>query len=289
MSHRRVIVPGAELHVALAGPDDGPPIVLLHGFPETWWSWRHQFGPLVEAGHRVIAPDLRGYGASTRRGPFDLATLARDIEALLRALGAAPAVVVGHDWGGAIAWRLGAYHPDIVKKLVVIDCPLPHVLERQLARRPSREQMRRSWYIYFFQLPLLPEWLLGRRGAGNVIAVIRGNSVERRHQSAAELAPMREAARSFAARRAMLGVYRAAFRDALRRRLRPVEPPPVAAETLLVWGLDDPALGFDALVPGTERWAPRLRVEPLPGVGHFPQSERPDLVNPLLVDFARTS
>lgn len=287
ITHRRVAVPGAALHVALAGPDDGPPIILLHGFPETWWSWRHQIDPLVRAGHRVIAPDLRGYGESSRRGPFDLPTLAGDITTLARALDAAPAVVVGHDWGGAVAWHLGSHHPEIVKRLVVIDCPLPHVLEGMLARRPSREQVRRSWYIYFFQLPLLPEWLLGRHDAGNVVAVIRGNSLCREHQTAAELAPMREAARSFAARRAMLGVYRAAFRDALRRRFRVVEPPLVRAETLLIWGLGDPALGFDALVPGTERWVPRLRVEGLPGVGHFPQSERPDLVNPLLIDFAR--
>jgi len=281
--HRHVAVPGGSLHVALAGPEDGAPVVLLHGFPETWWSWRHQIGPLAAAGHRVIAPDLRGYGESSRAGPHDLATLAADIAALVGALAARPAVVVGHDWGGAVAWQLGAHRPDIVKRLVVLNCPLPHVLEGQLLCAPRREQIRRSWYIYFFQLPLLPEWLLGRRDAGGVVAAIRGSCRHKQHQSAEELAPIRRAARSFAARRAMLGVYRAAFAGALARRFRPVEPPPVAADTLLVWGLEDPALGFDDLVPGTERWVPRLTVEPLAGVGHFPQSELPERVNALLL------
>ena len=198
IEHRHVALATTTLHVALAGPADGVPVLLVHGFPETWWSWRHQIDALVDAGYRVIAPDLRGYGASTREGPFDLATLAGDMAALIAALGHARAHVVGHDWGGATAWQLAAHHPERVSRLVVIDCPLPERLEQQLARVPRWAQVRRSWYIYVFQLPWLGEWLIGRHDAGNVIAAIRGSSVRREHMSAAELEPFRAAARPFA-------------------------------------------------------------------------------------------
>jgi len=286
LEHHQIPVAGGALHVVTAGPASGPPVVLLHGFPETWWSWRHQLGPLAAAGLRVIAPDLRGYGASTRRGPFDLGTLARDVVQVIDTLAARPVVVVGHDWGGGTAWHLAQHHPEVVSRLVVLNCPLPHVLEEQLTRRPRLSQIRRSWYIYFFQLPLVAEWLIGRHDAGNVIAAIRGSAVDKRHLGADELAPMRDAARPFAARRAMLGPYRAALRGVLARGLRPAPGVIVQAPTWLVWGLGDPALGFDDLVPGTERWVPTLEVVPLPGVGHFPQCEAPERVNTLLLAVA---
>lgn len=285
LRHRTIEVPGGRLHAVEAGPTEGPAVVLAHGFPETWWSWRHQLAPLAAAGHRVVAVDLRGYGASSKRGPFDLATLAADLAAVARDLGREPVALVGHDWGGGAAWTAAASYPELFARVAVLNCPLPFRLQQALVRRPSWAQLRRSWYMFFFQLPGVPEWLLGRKGAAAVAGSIRNASVVKDHAAWDELAPFREAAQAPGAVAAMLGPYRAAFRDVLLRRRPLDEPPVIDLPAMLVWGMDDPALGFDDLVPGTERWVPKLRIERLPGVGHFPQSEAPERVNALLTAF----
>ncbi|MFO0745579.1 MAG: alpha/beta hydrolase [Myxococcota bacterium] len=285
--HRLIAVPGATLHAVESGPPDGPPVVLLHGFPETWWSWRHQLAPLAAAGHRVVAIDLRGFGASSKSGPFDLSTLAGDVAAVVASLGRGPVPIVGHDWGGGAAWIAAARHPEAVSRVAVLNCPLPHVLQRALVRRPRWSQLKRSWYMFFFQLPWLPSWLLLRQGARGVAGSIRNAAVVKTHMGRDELEPFCAAALEPGAIAGMLGPYRAAFRDLLLRRGASDAGREVRVEqpALLVWGADDPALGFDELVPGSERWVPRLRVERLDGVGHFPQSEAPERVTSLLLAF----
>src|ERR1700742_426214 len=134
----------------------GSPVVLLHGFPETHRSWDLQTAALVAAGYRAIAPDLRGYGLSEKpRAGYDLETLATDVERLIDELGTGPVRVVGHDWGGAITWQLLQQCPQKILNATILDCPHPAIMARALLR--NRTQRRRSWYMFFFQLPALPE------------------------------------------------------------------------------------------------------------------------------------
>jgi len=140
-------------------------VVLLHGFPEFWWSWRFQIAPLAAAGYRVVAPDLRGYNETERTGPYDLDTLSGDIASLIAHLGESRATIVGHDWGGAITWHLAAMRPDTCERAVVLNAPHPAVFGAVL--RHSLDQLRRSWYMFFFQLPWLPERWLVKDGGGD--------------------------------------------------------------------------------------------------------------------------
>src|SRR4249920_1684527 len=130
-AHRAVAANGARFHVAELG--EGPLVLLLHGFPEFWWAWRHQVVALAAAGYRAAAMDLRGYGASDKppRG-YDAGTLAGDVAGVIRSLGVADAVVVGHDWGGLLAWTLGATHPKVVRRLCAVSIPHPLRMRRAL-------------------------------------------------------------------------------------------------------------------------------------------------------------
>src|SRR5688500_1161235 len=142
-THRAVTANGARFHLAEHGPTDGPLVLLLHGFPQFWWSWRHQLEALGDAGFRVVAPDLRGYGASDKppRG-YDGYTLSSDVAAMIRALGAREAHLVGHDWGGMLAWSVATLHPGITASVAVLG--MPHPLRLRTALRSDPAQLRAS-------------------------------------------------------------------------------------------------------------------------------------------------
>ncbi len=280
VAHHFVDLPGLRMHYVERG--EGPVVVLLHGFPESWWSWRYQIAPLADAGYRVIVPDLRGYGETERQGPYDLDTIVGDVTALIESLGAERRVkVVGHDWGGATAWHLAAHRPEFCERVAVLNCPHPAILREKLVTRPSLRQLRRSWYIFFFQIPALPEFLLTRNDAGEVVRMLRGVSVDRSHFSADELRPFRDGIQQPGAATAMVGWYR----DAVRRGFRAPRYPTITCPTLLLWGADDRALSYDDLVPGTERHAPRVVIEQILHAGHYVHAERPEQVNPKLLAF----
>lgn len=281
-----VVARGVRFHTAEQG--QGPLVLLLHGFPERWYSFRHQLAALGAAGYRAVAPDLRGYGESDRppRG-YDIETLAGDVPALIEALGADRAAVVGHDWGGALTWEAASRYPRQVARYAVLNAPHPAVFLRTLLRSPA--QLRRSWYMFLFQLPLLPEWLLTRRGARAIPAAFLKASVDRDALDAETLEGFRTSALSPGAMGAMLAYYRGIGRQ-LRRPLdtarkmstyQPIEQP-----GLLLWGEDDPALGTELIEPH-RRLAPALRVERVPRCGHFIQQERPALVSERLLAFLR--
>src|SRR5215203_4535801 len=160
---------GIRLHVVQAGPKSGVPVVLLHGFPEFSYGWRKQIPALVEAGCRVIIPDQRGYNLSDKPKDikaYSVNTLVDDIIGLIDALGYEKVNLVGHDWGAGVAWALAIKYPERLQRLSIMNVPHPAVMKRFLQR--DFEQMRRSWYVFFFQLPWLPEAGLKRgnwRGA----------------------------------------------------------------------------------------------------------------------------
>jgi pimeloyl-ACP methyl ester carboxylesterase len=257
----------------------GRDAVLLHGFPEFSYGWRHQMPALAAAGFRAIAPDLRGYGRSPKPPrviDYRVELLAADVVELIRRECGGRAHLVGHDWGGVIAWYLAMHHPDVVDRLVVLNAPHPAAYFREL-RRPA--QILRSWYALFFQLPWLPEFAM----RWNEFKVLRRVYTGDAGFSGAEADVYVEA---FTDRRSLTGAinyYRAAFRDgqALRRRVRRIEAP-----TLLIWGMRDrylvPAL-TDYLAP----WVTDLRVERLPHATHWVQHDEPERVNGLMIDFLR--
>lgn len=288
VTHSEARVNGARLRYVLkepAGKTDAPLVLLLHGFPESWWSWRYQIDPLVDAGYRVLVPDQRGYAKSDKHGPFDLDTLAGDACALVDHVspGKPKALVVGHDWGGAVAWHLAATRPEHCEKLVVMNCPHPVMFQKGLTS--SLSQLKKSWYMFFFQLPWLPERTLTKNGAEYVYKIFRACAVDRANFGRDELAPILEGACEPGAARGMLAWYRQALVSGFRDRARMKTYPIIDAPSLLLWATDDIALGFDQLVPGTERFAPRLVVEKIERCGHFVQAEKPVEVNRRLLEF----
>ena len=271
---------GIRFHALEDGPADGPLVLCLHGFPELSRSWRHQLPALAEAGYRAVAPDLRGYGKTELRGPYDTRTLVDDVAGLVLALGRDRAVVVGHDWGGAVAWSTAMLRPSVVERLVAVNCPPPVELFRAMVRSPS--QLAKSWYILFLQVPWLPERRLAANGAEVVARALVGGSHRRGVWPPEELAAYRTAFARPGRAKAAIDWYRVAFRRALLpRRSGPV--PRVSAPTLVVWGVEDRFLGRELVTP--ERLRRVLADGNLPTVvwiedaGHFVQNEAPERVN----------
>jgi pimeloyl-ACP methyl ester carboxylesterase len=281
VSHRMVSVePGVRLHVVEAG--EGRPVVLLHGFPEFWYSWRKQILALAAAGHHVLAPDMRGYNLSDKpRGvhAYRLDRLAGDVARLLDAFDAARAVVVGHDWGALVAWWFAMLFPERIERLAILNVPHPLVALRGL-RTPA--QLRRSWYIFFFQLPWLPELSARATGYAFVRQALRG-SLQRGSFSPADIDRYVEAIARPGALTAGINYYRALGRYGPRftRRLRRIDCP-----VLVIWGERDPYVGRELAEPPRE-WVPNVRVERLPEVSHWVQNDAPEQVNALLIDFLR--
>ncbi|OIB58018.1 alpha/beta hydrolase [Natrialba sp. SSL1] len=273
-----------RLHMVAGGDESGPLVVLLHGFPEFWYGWRHQIEPLLEAGYRVVVPDQRGYNRSEKPagvGAYRLRYLTRDIVDLIDAEGRERAHVVGHDWGGIVAWDLATRYPDVVDRLAVINAPHPTVFQRVL--RSSLEQQGRSWYAYLFQLPRLPERLLGAKGYDRLERALTETAPTGTFSSA-ELALYRHAWRQPDALTGMLNWYRASGRYPPVRlgTSMPAADDQLETPTLLIWGDEDAALTMD-LAHRSVAQCVRSRFVQVSGASHWVQHERPALVAEELV------
>ena len=280
--HRDVTASGLRFHVAEAGDPGDPLVLLLHGFPEFWWSWRHQLEALGSAGFHVVAPDLRGYGATDKppRG-YDLYTLSADVAGLVRALGARDAHVVGHDWGAALAWSTATLHPRVVTRLTTLSVPHPLLMARAL--RTSRPQQRSSSYMAFFQTPKVPEKRLQQ---GDLVAELLHRWGGPGFPDAETEARCREAMAIPAAAHCALEYYRWAFRSQLRpsghRFLRLLQAGVRVPVTQVHGALDGCVLAATML--GAERWAHEgLTHVSVDDVGHFPHQEAPEQVTELLL------
>jgi epoxide hydrolase 4 len=270
----RIPTNGLTLSALQAGPPDGPLVILLHGFPELSFGWRHQLFALADAGYTVLAPDQRGYATSDKpKGAraYHLDALARDVVGIIDHFGRQDAIVVGHDWGAAVAWWVALHHPARVNRVVVMNTPHPTVFERTL--RSDRRQLKKSWYMAFFQLPFFPERAILKGGAGILQRTSNPGSF---HDD--DLPIYRHAWRIPGAASGMLGWYRAL------RFLPRAKDPQVRVPTLLIWGKKDHALTWRMAQPSVDL-CDHGELVMIDAATHWVQHDAPDVVNAALVRF----
>jgi len=251
--------------------------LFLHGFPEHAHSWRYQMPVMARLGYKVWAPNQRGYGGTTRPKnlkDYCIEHLVDDVGALIDASGCSEVTLLGHDWGGAVAWFSAIKKIRPLKHLVVMNIPHPAIFRE--AMQHNRTQQKRSLYILFFQLPWLPEFLMRRKGAEMVGKAFRGMAIDKSRFPEEVLDVYRKNALVPGAATAMLNWYRAA-----RYQDRKEQYPPIDVPTLMIWGEEDSALGKE-LTLGTERYASDFSLHYLPGVSHWVQQEAPEKVNAIL-------
>jgi len=271
---RFISVGEVRLHTIVAGPEGRPLALLLHGFPENWTSWRHQIPLLADLGYHVVVPDQRGYNLSDKPegiGAYRTSHLTQDVLGLIHALGHETATIIGHDWGGIVAWRFAMQHCEAVEQLVVMNAPHPKAFARELRR--GWHQRLRSWYALFFQLPWLPEALLTFAPLATARLFFQRTATRTSAFDEQDLIRMASALAQPGAMRAMLNWYRAALRFPNEPSSGHVEVP-----TLLLWGEDDVALST-SLTYDLVKWVPQIQVRTILNCGHWVQNEAPDEVN----------
>ena len=279
----RVRANGLDFDVLTAGTGDRLALC-LHGFPEHALSWRLQVPVLLELGYRVWAPNQRGYGSTTRplhTAAYGLEQLLADVAALIDASGARHVTLIGHDWGAAVAWFFAIARVRPLERLVIMNVPHPACFSEAL--RTSWRQRARSWYMAFFQLPRLPEALLGARHAAAIGTMFQRSSCEPARFPPELIAFYRAQAAQPGALRAMLNWYRAAARGGMKAALARGFPT-IEVPTLMVWGERDVALGKETTL-GTYRYVRDLELHYLAGVSHWVQQEAPEQTNALLERF----
>jgi pimeloyl-ACP methyl ester carboxylesterase len=271
---------GIRLHLIETGPKLGNPVIFLHGFPEFWYGWRKQIPAFVQAGYRVIVPDQRGYNLSDKpRGirAYRMIELVNDILGLIAGLNYEKVNLVGHDWGGAVAWMLAARHPEHIHRLGILNCPHPSTFRRFLFR--DLEQIRRSKYMYFFQLPWLPETGMRADHWRGLARALRGSA--KTHTFTSEDMKQYKLAWSQPdALRSMINWYRAA----LRYPLRNPGGSRVRIPTLMLWGMRDFALTHRMARPSMD-FCDDSRLIFFSEATHWVQHEEADEVNYLLTGF----
>jgi pimeloyl-ACP methyl ester carboxylesterase len=278
LRYQTVSANGMDFNVAVAGSGDRLALC-LHGFPESSFSWRHQMPLLAQLGYRVWAPDLRGYGRSSRPlgvNAYSLENLEADVAALIEAAGAKEVLLIGHDWGALIAWHYAMFGRLPISRLIIMNVPHPKLAEKGLR---TRRQLAKSWYIFFFQLPWIPEWMLARNHCAAIGRAFRGMAVDKTRFPDEVLRVYQNAAAEPGALTAMLNYYRALIRGLRRTRHRGT--PRIETPTLMIWGEVDTALGKE-LTFGTGEYVSDLTLRYLPNVSHWVQQEAPETVNGMM-------
>jgi epoxide hydrolase 4 len=282
LRHRFIALRDVTLHVVESGPKHGPAVLMLHGFPEQSHSWKNQIPALVAAGHWVIAPDQRGFALSGKPAhveDYDVERGVDDMNQLLDALGIEKAHVVGHDFGGGVAWGLSMLHPDRVDRLVLLDSPHPEVFAEALSGKG--EQAKRSWYMQAFRIPLLPEIAFMAFDFALLRWILRTQTVRKGAFTPADIEVYVAGMKNDFAIETSLHWYRALLGrglDAYREFLRPTRAP-----VLVIWGEKDTALGV-ALAQPPRRWVANAKVFRLDRAGHFVHWDEPEKVNALLLE-----
>jgi epoxide hydrolase 4 len=280
LEHNYIETNGIKLHVAQAGPKSGVPVMLLHGFPEFYYGWRKQIPALIEAGCRVIVPDQRGYNLSDKpKGvkSYHIYTLVDDIIGLIDALGYEKVNLVGHDWGAVVAWTLAILHPERLHRLSIMNVPHPAVMKRFLQR--DLEQIRRSWYVFFFQLPWLPEAGMKQDNWRGAVSTLRGSGKIHTFTNE-DIEKYKEAWSQPGAMTAMINWYRAIIRyqPSMPKDMR------IKVPTLMMWGMKDFALSHRMARPSMD-YVDEGNLILFPDATHWVHLDAAEEVNHYLIDF----
>jgi len=280
--HDYIITNNIRMHYVTNG--EGNLVVLLHGFPEFWYSWRFQIEALGEY-FKVVAPDLRGYNETDKPEGvenYKIGILLQDILGLVHSF-AEKTVVVGHDWGGALAWEFAKTFPEVMDRLIVLNCPPISILQEEIAR--NKAQAKRSQYIFFFQQPDIPEQALSANDYALLKSTWRDIAVKKELWDEDTLSIYVEALK-LPALSCGINYYRASFQYPFRAKQRRLK---VKCPTLVIWGEQDKALGkeltqyFPGIVEGP------YDIKFIPAAGHWVQQEAPELVNEYILEFLQTN
>ena len=283
LEYRALDINGIALHVVLAGPTNGEPLIFLHGFPEFWFGWRRQIDHFVTGGYRVIIPDQRGYNLSdkpTGIASYSIEVLAKDVVGILDSVAGSKAFVVGHDWGAAVAWFLAAQYPDRIRRTAMLTVPHPRVFLRNLFMNPA--QLRKSWYTLFFQLPWLPEFKLRSRNWASLVGVLRDTSPPGVFSNS-DLEQYKESWEKRGALTAMLNWYRAALVRPSKLALDP-QGSRVKVPALLIWGKQD-QFAVETMARESLRYCDDGHLEIIETASHWVQHEEPTKVSDLISQF----
>ena len=281
-THHTIAVNGITLHYVTQG--EGPLMLMLHGFPEFWYSWRHQI-PEFAQDYKVVAVDMRGYNDSDKPqdpSAYQIQELIKDIEGIITGLGYESCVLVGHDWGGAIAWYFAYSYPRLVEKLIILNIPHPAKFAEGLRSNPL--QILKSSYTFFFQLPMVPEWLIQFNDYHAIELAFQTQAVNKNAFSPADITAYKNAAAKPGALTAMLNYYRKTMWELVfDKEWNVLEVP-----TLMIWGENDTALGKE-LTYGTESYVRNLQIRYIPNCSHWVQQEQPERVNQYMREFLSAS
>ncbi len=279
--HNYINTNGVKLHYVTQGK--GSLMLMLHGFPEFWYSWRHQI-PEFAKYFQVVAVDLRGYNHSDKpkkRSAYVMDELVKDIEGIIKGLGYEKCILVGHDWGGAIAWNFAYTHPQMLEKLIVLNIPHPGKLAQGLG---TFRQLLRSWYIFFFQLPFLPELFLQAGNYRMIEKTFKGTAIDKSSFTEEDIRAFKDAVSKPGALTAMLNYYRNIFNHKMLRKNCDI----INIPTLMIWGENDTFFGKE-LTYETQRYVTNLQIKYVPNCSHWVQEEKPELANQYIREFLQLS
>ncbi|MGF1493690.1 MAG: alpha/beta fold hydrolase [Microcoleaceae cyanobacterium] len=282
---RHLFIPTNNIQLHSVTQGEGDLVILLHGFPEFWYAWRYQI-PALARHFKVVVPDLRGYNDSDKpKTGYDLDTLSADIQGLINRLGYTKAHIVGHDWGGVIAWHLAQKFPHSIDRLAILNAPPPHRFVQEMMS--NLDQMRRSWHFLAFQVPGLPEWAIQLNLKTFVTEVLRGQAIRKGAFSAEETEIYQAALEKPGVLAAVMNYYRQLMAPTNWFSSWIKSPQKVISPTLVLWGREDNVFSH-RLVQGLDRLisAP-FHLEFVADCGHWIQQEVPQTVNRELLNFLR--
>ena len=283
--HELVKVDGLRMHYVTQG--EGELVLLLHGFPDSWYVWRSQIPELAKR-FRVVAPDLRGYNKTDKpKGVenYRLHLLTGDILGLINALGERKATIIGHDWGGTVAWSLAAFNPEHVERLVILNSPHPNAYA--MKTKHSFRQLQKSWYVFFFQILDVPEEVLSRNDYFFLKNMVQLSFIKKEVLKDEDLKVYAEAWSQPGALTAAINYYRANMNPNILFAQKTTTFPKISIPTLVIWGEQDVALSKDLIENAEEFVNAPFSIKYLPNCGHWVHLEEPELVNKYIDEFLK--
>ncbi|XP_052796397.1 epoxide hydrolase 4-like [Mya arenaria] len=276
-NHDFVHLEDIRLHYVASGDEGKPLMLFLHGFPEFWYSWRFQIREFRKD-YRVVAVDMRGYGDSDKpkgKDNYTVQKLAGDIKQLIPALGYEKCFLVAHDWGGIVAWNFASNYPELVEKLVVCNCPHPAIFAKYM--RSNFAQFKKSWYMMFFQIPVLPEFLLGMNDCSSFEALL-GKWMPNNKPSSDDIDAYKYTFSPRESRTGPINYYRAALSNEVQYKKK------ISAPTLVIWGDPDKALDTEMAELSGE-YVKNMKVKVIKNSSHFVITDRPKETNAAIRQF----